>query len=81
MNTLALDDNELFQILRGLYCTWDRLTDELSTGPTDDNPGFDENGLIYAIRDVLSLMDKVISIKPEYRYLVNDALKWGERIR
>lgn len=75
LNTLQLDDNEFCQILAGLYGEWDRLTNELSAGPNDDNPGWDQDGLIQAIRANQALLVKLVSIRPEFKYLVADAIK------
>jgi hypothetical protein len=75
LNILRLDDNEFVQILSGLYGVWDRLTDELSAGPTDDNPGWEEDALVWAIRDNQALLVKLVDMRPEFKYLVADAIK------
>lgn len=73
--TLQLDDNEFCQVLGGLYGEWDRLTNELSAGPSEDNPGWEEDGLIWAIRANQALLVKLVSMRPEFKYLVADAIK------
>lgn len=75
LNTLQLDDNEFCQILGALYGEWDRLRNELSAGPTDDNDGWEEDGLIWAIRANQALLVKLVEMRPEFRYLVADAIK------
>jgi hypothetical protein len=75
MNTLQLNDDEFCQILGALFGEWNRLTDELSAGPSDDNPGWEEDALLWAIRANQELLSKLIEMRPDYRYLVADALK------
>jgi hypothetical protein len=75
MNTLQLNDDEFCQILGALFEEWDRLTNELSVGPSDDNPGYEEDALLWAIRDNQTLLTKLVEMRPDYRYLVADAIK------
>lgn len=75
LNTLQLNDDEFTQILSALFCKWDSLTDELSAGPSEDNEGWEEDGLLWAIRGNQELLLKLVEIRPDYRYLVADAIK------
>lgn len=74
LNTLQLSDDEFTQILSALYCKWDSLRDELSDGP-EYNDGWEEDGLLWAIRGNQELLVKLVEIRPDYRYLVADAIK------